>query len=133
MSVVTPLLLRLFAGLGVMLLLSGGGMIFLYWRDDWKLRLTGFVFALAGLFMVVKFDMKLFDYEQSVELIRESRILQGRSNFAGALMLFCGMGVFAKVKFLEKWKILRVLCGIVAVIGLVLFIYCVVLTFKLYM
>ena len=131
MSIVTPLLLRLFTGLGTILLLSGGGMIFLYWRDDWKLRLTGFVFALAGLFMVVGFDTKLYAYEQSVEVIRELRILRARSNFAGALMLFGGMGVFAKVKFLEKWKILRVLCGVVAVIGLLLFIYFEVLASKL--
>lgn len=133
MSAVTLLLLRLFTGVGAILLLSGCGMIFVYWRDDWKLRLTGFVCGLAGLFMVVGFGMKLFAYEQSVELIRESRILEGRSNFAGVLMLFGGMGVFAKVKFLEKWKILRVLCGIAAVIGLVLFIYCEILTWKLYM
>ena len=127
------LLLRLFTGLGVILLLSGCGMIFVYWREDWKLRLTGFICGLAGLFMVVGFEMKLFAYEQSVELIRASRILEGRSNFAGALMLFGGMGVFSKVKFLEKWKILRVLCGVVAVIGLLLFIYYTVLSIRLYL
>ena len=87
MSAVTLLLLRLFTGLGVILLLSGCGMIFVYWREDWKLRLTGFICGLVGLFMVVGFEMKLFAYEQSVELIRASRILEGRSNFAGALML----------------------------------------------
>ncbi len=133
MSAVTLLLLRLFTGLGVILLLSGCGMIFVYWREDWKLRLTGFICGLAGLFMVVGFEMKLFAYEQSVELIRASRILEGRSNFAGALMLFGGMGVFSKVKFLEKWKILRVLCGVVAVIGLLLFIYYTVLSIRLYL
>lgn len=133
MSAVTLLLLRLFTGLGVILLLSGCGMIFVYWREDWKLRLTGFICVLAGLFMVVGFEMKLFAYEQSVELIRASRILEGRSNFAGALMLFGGMGVFSKVKFLEKWKILRVLCGVVAVIGLLLFIYYTVLSIRLYL
>ena len=115
------------------LLLSGCGMIFVYWREDWKLRLTGFICGLVGLFMVVGFEMKLFAYEQSVELIRASRILEGRSNFAGALMLFGGMGVFSKVKFLEKWKILRVLCGVVAVIGLLLFIYYTVLSIRLYL
>lgn len=108
-------------------------MIFVYWREDWKLRLTGFICGLVGLFMVVGFEMKLFAYEQSVELIRASRILEGRSNFAGALMLFGGMGVFSKVKFLEKWKILRVLCGVVAVIGLLLFIYYTVLSIRLYL
>ncbi|MCI9348745.1 MAG: hypothetical protein HFF83_05880 [Oscillibacter sp.] len=133
MSAVTLLLLRLFTGLGVILLLSGCGMIFVYWREDWKLRLTGFICGLVGLFMVVGFEMKLFAYEQSVELIRASRILEGRSNFAGALMLFGGMGVFSKVKFLEKWKILRVLCGVVAVIGLLLFIYYTVLSIRLYL
>lgn len=132
-SAVTLLLLRLFTGLGVILLLSGCGMIFVYWREDWKLRLTGFICGLVGLFMVVGFEMKLFAYEQSVELIRASRILEGRSNFAGALMLFGGMGVFSKVKFLEKWKILRVLCGVVAVIGLLLFIYYTVLSIRLYL
>ncbi len=104
MSAVTLLLLRLFTGLGVILLLSGCGMIFVYWREDWKLRLTGFICGLVGLFMVVGFEMKLFAYEQSVELIRASRILEGRSNFAGALMLFGGMGVFSKVKFLENGR-----------------------------
>ena len=133
MSAVTLLLLRLFTGLGVILLLSGCGMIFVYWREDWKLRLTGFICGLVGLFMVVGFEMKLFAYEQSVELIRASRILEGRSNFAGALMLFGGMGVFSKVKFLETWKILRVLCGVVAVIGLLLFIYYTVLSIRLYL
>ncbi len=133
MSAVTLLLLRLFTGLGVILLLSGCGMSFVYWREDWKLRLTGFICGLVGLFMVVGFEMKLFAYEQSVELIRASRILEGRSNFAGALMLFGGMGVFSKVKFLEKWKILRVLCGVVAVIGLLLFIYYTVLSIRLYL
>ncbi len=133
MSAVTLLLLRLFTGLGVILLLSGCGMIFVYWREDWKLRLTGFICGLVGLFMVVGFEMKLFAYEQSVELIRASRILEGRSNFAGALMLFGGMGGFSKVKFLEKWKILRVLCGVVAVIGLLLFIYYTVLSIRLYL
>ena len=133
MSAVTLLLLRLFTGLGVILLLSGCGMIFVYWREDWKLRLTGFICGQVGLFMVVGFEMKLFAYEQSVELIRASRILEGRSNFAGALMLFGGMGVFSKVKFLEKWKILRVLCGVVAVIGLLLFIYYTVLSIRLYL
>ena len=133
MSAVTLLLLRLFTGLGVILLLSGCGMIVVYWREDWKLRLTGFICGLVGLFMVVGFEMKLFAYEQSVELIRASRILEGRSNFAGALMLFGGMGVFSKVKFLEKWKILRVLCGVVAVIGLLLFIYYTVLSIRLYL
>lgn len=133
MSAVTLLLLRLFTGLGVILLLSGCGMIFVYWREDWKLRLTGFICGLVGLFMVVGFEMKLFAYEQSVELIRASRILEGRSNFAGALVLFGGMGVFSKVKFLEKWKILRVLCGVVAVIGLLLFIYYTVLSIRLYL
>ncbi len=133
MSAVTLLLLRLFTGLGVILLLSGCGMIFVYWREDWKLRLTGFICGLVGLFMVVGFEMKLFAYEQSVELIRASQILEGRSNFAGALMLFGGMGVFSKVKFLEKWKILRVLCGVVAVIGLLLFIYYTVLSIRLYL
>ena len=133
MSAVTLLLLRLFTGLGVILLLSGCGMIFVYWREDWKLRLTGFICGLVGLFMVVGFEMKLFAYEQSVELIRASRILEGRSNFAGVLMLFGGMGVFSKVKFLEKWKILRVLCGVVAVIGLLLFIYYTVLSIRLYL
>lgn len=133
MSAVTLLLLRLFTGLGVILLLSGCGMIFVYWREDWKLRLTGFICGLVGLFMVVGFEMKLFAYEQSVELIRASRILEGRSNFAGTLMLFGGMGVFSKVKFLEKWKILRVLCGVVAVIGLLLFIYYTVLSIRLYL
>ncbi len=133
MSAITLLLLRLFTGLGVILLLSGCGMIFVYWREDWKLRLTGFICGLVGLFMVVGFEMKLFAYEQSVELIRASRILEGRSNFAGALMLFGGMGVFSKVKFLEKWKILRVLCGVVAVIGLLLFIYYTVLSIRLYL
>ncbi len=133
MSAVTLLLLRLFTGLGVILLLSGCGMIFVYWREDWKLRLTGFICGLVGLFMVVGFEMKLFAYEQSVELIRASRILEGRSNFVGALMLFGGMGVFSKVKFLEKWKILRVLCGVVAVIGLLLFIYYTVLSIRLYL
>ena len=48
-------------------------------------------------------------------------------------MLFGGMGVFSKVKFLEKWKILRVLCGVVAVIGLLLFIYYTVLSIRLYL
>ena len=133
MSAVTLLLLRLFTGLGVILLLSGCGMIFVYWREDWKLRLTGFICGLVGLFMVVGFEMKLFAYEQSVELIRASRILEGRTNFAGALMLFGGMGAFSKVKFLEKWKILRVLCGVVAVIGLLLFIYYTVLSIRLYL
>lgn len=133
MSIVTPLVLRFLTGLGGMLLLAGFVMVLVNWYDDWKARLTWFVLGLTGLFMAVGFGMKLYDYEQSVELIRESRILEARTNFAGALMMFGGMGVFAKVKFLEKWKILRVLCGVVAVIGLLLFIYYTVLSIRLYL